>query len=84
MSDERLVGTKTGLLECRSVRSKPPGEQWSRRETGELRGTKWNLDVVMDIEVPARVEPTRQEAIPTVPPPAPTPRHDSQESEMRG
>ena len=29
-SDEHLVGTKHGLLECRSVRRKPPGEQWSR------------------------------------------------------
>ena len=31
-SDEHLVGTKHGLLKCRSVRRKPPGEQWSRRE----------------------------------------------------
>ena len=40
--------TKYGLLECRSVRRKPPGEQWSRRETVEARGTKWNFDVGMD------------------------------------
>ena len=39
-SDEHLVGTKHGLLKCRSVRRKPLGEQWSRRETGEERGTK--------------------------------------------
>ena len=26
-SDEHLVGTKHGLLKCRSVRRKPPGEQ---------------------------------------------------------
>ena len=35
-----LVGTKHGLLKCRSVRRKPLGEQWSRRETVETRGTK--------------------------------------------
>ena len=38
--DEHLVGTKHGLLKCRSVRRRPPGEQWSRRETVEARGTK--------------------------------------------
>ena len=47
-SDEHLVWTKHGLLKCRSVRRKPPGEQWSRRETVEARGTKWNFDVEMD------------------------------------
>ena len=47
-SDEHLVVTKHGLLECRSVRSKPPGKQWSRRETDEARGTKWSFDVEMD------------------------------------
>ena len=47
-SDEHLVGTKHGLLKCRSVRRKPPGEQWSRRETVEARGAKWNFDVEMD------------------------------------
>ena len=43
--DEHLVGTKFGVLQRRSVRKKPPGEQWSRRETVEARGTKWNFDV---------------------------------------
>ena len=43
-----LVVTKHGLLKCRSVRRKPPGEQWSRRETVEARGTKWSFDVEMD------------------------------------
>ena len=47
-SDEHMVGTKHGLLKCRSVRRKTPGEQWSRRETIEARGTKWNFDVEMD------------------------------------
>ena len=42
------MGTKHGLLWCRSVRRKPPVEQWSRRETVEARGTKWNFDVEMD------------------------------------
>ena len=51
-SDEHLVGTKHGLLKCRSVRGKPPGEQWSRRETIEARGTKWNFDGEMDSTVP--------------------------------
>ena len=40
--------TKYGLLKCRSVRRKHPGEQWSLRETVEARGTKWNFDVEMD------------------------------------
>ena len=35
------------LLNCRSVRRKLPGEQWSRRETVEARVTKWNFDVEM-------------------------------------
>ena len=47
-SDEHLVGTKQGLLKCRSVHRKPPGEQWSRRETVESRGPTWNFDVEMD------------------------------------
>ena len=47
-SDEHLVGTKHGLLKCRSVRRKPSGEQWSRRETTDARGTKRNFDVEMD------------------------------------
>ena len=42
LTDEHLVETKHGLLKCRSV---PPGEQWSRRETIEARGTsKWTLE----------------------------------------
>ena len=56
MSDEHLVDTKFGLLECRSVRRKPLGELWSRRETGEARGTKWNFDVERDVGVPALLE----------------------------
>ena len=32
-SDEHMVVMKHGLLKCRSVCRKPPGEQWSRRET---------------------------------------------------
>ena len=82
-SDEHLVGTKFGLLECRSVRRKPPGEQWSRRETVEAQVTKWNFDVEMDTGVPGpplesrRDEgmstATAQEEIPTVPPPVPLP-----------
>ena len=77
-SDEHLVGTKHGLLKCRSVRRKPPGEQCSRRETVEARGTKWNFDVEMDSGVsgpPVTSRPdeemptaTAREEIPTVPP----------------
>ena len=65
-SDEHLVGTKHGLLKCRSVRRKPPGEQWSRRETIEARGTKWNFDVEMDSGMPGpTLEPRRDEGMPT-------------------
>ena len=81
--DEHLVGTKHGLLKCRSVRKKTPGEQWSRRDTIEARGTKWNFDVEMDSGIPGpTLEPRRDEGmptaaapmeIPTVPPPAPPP-----------
>ena len=82
-SDEHLVGTKHGLLKCRSVRRKPPGEQWSRRETIEARGTKWNFDVEMDSGMPGpTLEPRRDEGmptstpieIPTASPPAPSTR----------
>ena len=51
-SDEHLLGTKHGLRKCRSVRRKTPGEQWSRRETIEARGTKWNFDVEWILEYP--------------------------------
>ena len=48
----RLMNTWWGrsmvCFKCRSVRRKPPGEQWSRRETVEARGTKWNFDVEMN------------------------------------
>ena len=44
-SDEHVVCAKFGVLKCRSVRRKPPGEQWSRSETVKARGTKWNFDV---------------------------------------
>ena len=91
-SDEHLVGTKHGLLECRSVRRKPPGEQWSRRETIEARGTKWNFDVEMGSGIPGpTLEPRRDEGMPTatapmeiltVPPPAPPP--EEHVPEMRG
>ena len=82
-SDEHLVETKHGLLECRSVRREPPGKQWSRRGTVEARGTKWNFGVEMDsgisgTHVASRPDEgmptaTAQEEIPTVPPPAPPP-----------
>ena len=93
-SDEHLVGTKHGLLKCRSVRRKPPGEQWSRRETIEARGTKRNFAVEMDSGMsgppmasrPDEVMPTATalEEIPTVPPPAPPPQPGRHVPEMRG
>ena len=93
-SDEHLVGTKHGLLKCRSVRRKPPGEQWSRRETIEARGTKWNFDVEMDSGIPApTLEPRRDEGmptgaapmeIPTVPPPTPPPEEQVPEMRSQG
>ena len=88
-SDEHLVVTKHGL---RSVRRKPPGEQRSRRETIEARGTKWNFDVDMDSgtsgplvtsrpdeEMPTA---TAREGTPTVPPPAPPPEEHDLKSEV--
>ena len=91
-SDEHLVGTKHGLLKCRSVRRKPPGEQWSRRESIEARGTKWSFDVEMDSGIPRpTLEPRRDEGmptatgpieIPTIPPLAPPP--DEHVPEIRG
>ena len=91
-SDEHLVGTKHGMLKCRSVRRKPPGEQWSRRETIEARGAKWNFDVEMDSGMsgppvtsrPDEGMPTAmaQREIPTVPPPAPLP--EEHVPEIRG
>ena len=84
--------TKHGLLKCRSVRRKPPGEQWSRRESIEARGTKWSFDVEMDSGIPGpTLEPRRDEGmptatgpmeIPTVPPLAPPP--DEHVPEIRG
>ena len=62
-SDEHLVGTKHGLLKCRSVRRKPPGEQWSRRDTVEVRGTKWNFDAEMDSGTPGPTLESRREQI---------------------
>ena len=82
-SDEHLVGTKHGLLKCKSVRRKPPGEPWSRRETVEDRGTKWNFDVEMDSEISGTLVTSRpddemptataQAEIPTILPLAPPP-----------
>ena len=63
-SDERPVGTKHGLLECRSVRTNPPGEQWNRRETVEAPRTKWNFDVEMDSGTPT-LEPRPDGGMPT-------------------
>ena len=58
-------------------------EQWSRRETVEDRGMKWNFDVEMDSGIPGPQVDSRpdegmptataREKIPTVPPPAPPP-----------
>ena len=91
-SDEHLVETKHGLLKCRSVRRKPSGEQWIRRETVEARGTKWNFDVEMDSGIsgpPVASRPdegmptaTTPGEIPTEPPSAPPP--EEHVPEMRG
>ena len=91
-SDEHLVGTKLGLLHCRSLRRKPPGEQWSRRETVEARETKWNLDVEMDSGLSGRpsLESRREEGVTRVTAtetetaPEPPPQPDSHVPEMRG
>ena len=91
-SDEYLVVTKHGLIKCRSVRRKPLGEQWSRRETVEARGAEGNFDVEMDSGIsgpPMASRPdeemptaTAQGKIPTVPPLAPPP--EDHVPEMRG
>ena len=50
------MGTTFGLLKCRSVRRKLPGEQWSRRDTLDARVTNWNSDVEMDTRILAQLE----------------------------
>ena len=67
-SDEHLVGTKHGLLKCRSVRRKPPGEQWSRRETVEaLEGRngvlmwKWTLGYLDHLWLHVQMKGCRQQ-----------------------
>ena len=68
---------------CVSADRKPPGEQWSRRETVEARETKWNFDVERDFGVagpPLTSRPPRES--PTVLPPAPPPEEHAHE--MRG
>ena len=70
-------------LSGRSVRRKLSGGQWSRRETIEARGTKWNFDVEVDSGIPGQPVTSRpdeemptataREEMPTVPPPAPPP-----------
>ena len=69
--------------------AEPPGEQWSRRETIEARGTKCNFDVEMDSGIPGpTLEPRRDEGMPTgaapmeipaVPPPALLPEENKLE-----
>ena len=79
---------KHGLVKCRSVRRKPPREQWRRRETVEARGRMWNFDVEMDSGRPGpTLESRRDEGMPTamalmeIPTPAPPKEHIP---EMRG
>ena len=93
-SDEHLVGTKLGALKCSSVRRKPSGEQWSRREKVEARGKNeiliWEstleyLDRLWNhVETKVMPSATAQEEIPRVPPPAPPPQPDSHVPEVRG
>ena len=84
-SDEHLVETKHGLLQCRSVRRKPPGEQWNRRETIDARGTKWNFDAEMDTGISGPLATSRPyEGMPTVPPPAPPPQEHVPEMRSQG
>ena len=79
------MGTKFGLLKCRTVWRRPPEEQWSRRETLDARGTKWNFDVEMVAGLSAPLETRRHEKIPTTPAfVRPQQHHDSQESVLRG
>ena len=89
--DEHLVGTKRGLLSCRSVRKKPRGEQRSRRETVEARGTRWNFDLEMDSGISGPSMASRRDegtapatATETTTAPEPPPQPDSHVPEMRG
>ena len=67
------------LVKYRSFRRKTAWRTvWSRRETCEARGTKWNFDVEMEFGTPVQLEPPRQEASQTPPP------YLDRESEMRG
>ena len=54
VSDEHLLGTKHGLLMCRSTRRKSPGEQWSRRETEVARPSKWCFETLVEEHDAAR------------------------------
>ena len=79
-------------LNAESVRRKPLGEPWSRRETVEDRGTKWNFDVEMDSEISGPLVTSRpddemptataQAEIPTILPLAPPP--EEHVPEIRG
>ena len=83
LTNRWISGCWWGRDASRSVRRKLPGGQWSRRETIEARGTKWNFDVEMGSGIPGpTLEPRRDGgmpaatapmAIPTVFPPAPPP-----------
>ena len=73
---------------CRSIRRQPPGEQWSRRFTVEVRGTKWNFDIGVDAGTPFTPMKSRrdeempsvtvQRETPMVVPPVPPPAHPPQ------
>ena len=82
-------GRSMVLLKCRSVRRKLPGEQWSRRETVEARGTKRNFDVEMYCGISGPpLESRRDEGAATAQATAttaqePPPQPDSHEPEMR-
>ena len=78
------MGTKFGVLKCRSGRRKHPEKQWSSRETVEARDTKWNFDIGVDAVIPfTSMESRRDEEMPSATtqqetPMVPPPAHPSQ------
>merc|ERR1711884_518075 len=38
-TEEVLVGTKHGVVKCRTIKRRPPGQQWSGTALEEMKGT---------------------------------------------
>eukprot|EP00971_Amphidinium_carterae_P010116 199416-Amphidinium_carterae.1 len=52
-SEEHLVGCRTaGVVRCRTVRRRPPGEQFDQQLMLALRGTPWDAKGRLATSVP--------------------------------